>query len=85
MVRAPRLAWRLRETRPRGSGKVSVFAVGLTPGSQPCGLQENRRIFWFTGIIFTCSLIQTFFRSHNKQLHPTLAWQRQSPISAITV
>lgn len=53
--------------------KVWVLAVDLQLSSQQFGEPKNKHIFWFTGVVFTCSLIQTFFYSHNKQLHTTLA------------
>lgn len=53
--------------------KVRVLAVDLQLSSQRLGEPKNKHIFWFTGVIFTCSLIQTFFYSHNKQLHTALA------------
>lgn len=62
----------LLENMTLNLSKVLVCAVDLKLGSQQFGA-KNKRVFWFTATIFTCSLIQTFFCSHNKQLHPTLA------------
>lgn len=53
--------------------KVWVLAVALRLSSWQFSESKNKHIFWSTRAVFTCSLIQTFFYSHNKQLHTTLA------------